>query len=117
MISHSGILVPALMGMMAISVGCTYHHRVVNTGDSALYAVTVQSGSVRFGHGYLGPGSSATYTGSMRIMRSPAPVLSWKTSEDGPAVVQRLEVDRNPGRREVWFEIDGKTAKAVLSPR
>jgi len=64
--------------MLATSVGCSHMHRVVNTGDTMLYAVTVQSGKIKFGHGHLPPKCFATYSGSMKITRSPAPVVSWQ---------------------------------------
>jgi len=103
--------------MLAMSVGCNHAHRVVNTGDSMLYAVTVQSGEQKFGHGYLPPKAVKGYSGSMKIVRTPAPVVSWKTAEGGPSVVQEVKLESNPGCREVVFEIDGKTAKGIIRDR
>lgn len=97
--------------------GCSYMHRVVNTGDSMLYAVTVQSGSHKFGHGYLPPKATAGYSGSMKISRSPAPIVSWKLSEKGETMSQAVKLDSSPGLREVVFEIDGKTVTGSLGRR
>ncbi len=103
--------------LVATSVGCSHMHRVVNTGDTMLYAVTVQSGKTKFGHGYLPPKAFKTYSGSMKITRSPAPVLSWKTELNGAPVVREVELDSNPYGREIVFEIDGKTVRSVLRDR
>ena len=100
--------------IMGTCVGCTHMHRVVNTGDSMLYAVTIQSGDRKFGHGYLPPKATKVYSGSMRIMRVPAPVVSWKTSEEGEPTSQEVDLDVDPGTREVVLEIDGKTVKGVV---
>jgi hypothetical protein len=100
--------------MLLMCAGCSHMHRVVNTGDTMLYAVTVQSGEREFGHGYLPPKAATGYSGSMRIWRSPAPVVSWKMAENGPLVVQEVSLDSEPYWREVVFEIDGKTAKGVV---
>lgn len=102
------------LSILGTCVGCTHMHRVVNTGDSMLYAVTVQSGDRKFGHGYLPPKSTKGYSGSMRIMRVPAPVVSWKTSEKGEPTAQEVDLDVDPGTREVVFEIDGKTVKGSV---
>lgn len=100
--------------MLLMCAGCSHTHRVVNTGDAMLYAVTVQSGAREFGHGYLPPKATAGYSGSMRIRRSPAPVVSWKTAENGSPIVQEVKLDSDPYWREVVFEIDGKTATGVV---
>jgi hypothetical protein len=105
------------LGLLVSCAGCTHAHRVVNTGNSMLYAVTVKSGERRFGHGYLPPKASKTYTGSMPILRAPAPVVSWKMSEAGPPIAREVPLDRSPGRREVCFEIDGETVTLVFRPR
>lgn len=103
--------------LLALSAGCSSMHRVVNTGDRMLYAVTVQSGETKFGHGYLPPKATAGYSGSMRITRSPAPVVSWKMSENGELISQEVALDSEPRQREVVFEIDGKTVKGTLQDR
>lgn len=96
-----------VVGMLASSLGCSHMHRVVNSGDSMLYSVTVQSGGVKCGHGYLPAGCWATYSGSMRIVRTPAPVVSWKMTENGELIVKNVELNSDPGWREVVFEIQG----------
>jgi hypothetical protein len=111
---------PVLFGgiafvMLMQCTGCTHMHRVVNTGDSTLYAVTVHSGNAKFGHGYLPPRASKTYAGAMKIEREP--VVSWKTSESGQPMSQEVKLDSNPGNCEVVFELDGKTVKALLRAR
>jgi hypothetical protein len=102
------------LSMLAMCAGCSHMHRVVNTGNTILYAVNVQSGKTKFGHGYLPPKAFKTYSGSMKITRSPAPIVSWKTTEDGQPVTQEVPLDSWPGWREVVFEIDGKTAKGMI---
>ncbi len=92
-------------------------HRVVNTGDSMLYVVTVQSGDRKFGHGYLPPKAVKGYSGSMKISRNPPPVVSWKMTEHGDLVSQEVKLDYSLGRREVIFEIDGKAVKGSLRKR
>jgi len=84
-------------------------HQAVNIGDCDLYAVTVESGQHKFGHGYLIPSATAGYHGSMPISRSPAPIVSWRTTPDGEAIRRKVELERNPGSRDiVVFEIDGE---------
>ncbi len=100
--------------ILSMCAGCSHMHRVVNTGDTMLYAVTVQSCEVKVGHGYLPPKAFKTYGGDMKIVRSPAPVVSWKMAENGPLVVQEVSLDSEPYWREVVFEIDGKTANGVV---
>jgi hypothetical protein len=100
--------------MLSMCIGCSHMHRVVNTGETMLYAVTVQSGARKFGHGFLPPMATKGYSGSMRIRRSPASVVSWKTAENGPPIVQEVKLASEPYWREVVFEIDGKTAKGVV---
>ena len=103
--------------LFATCGGCAHTHRVVNTGDSMLYAVTVQSGGQKFGHGYLPPKAAKGYSGSMAIRRTPAPVVSWKTTESGQSISQEIALDSDPGEREVVFEIDGKTVKGTIRDR
>ncbi len=75
-----------------------------------LYAVSVQAGDKEFGHGYLAPSCYATYSGSMRIVKTPPPVVSWKTAEDGPRRSQEVRLESAPAWNEdVVFELDGKT--------
>lgn len=103
--------------ILAACAGCTYAHRVVNTGDSMLYAVTVQAGGDKFGHGYLPPAATKGYSGTMQIKRVPAPVVCWKTSERGVLIAQQVSLDADPGTREVVFQIDGKTVRGIIRNR
>lgn len=108
-----GVVVAFLSGC----IGCVSSHRVINTGDSMLYSVKIESGGQEFDHGYLGSKCCATYSGSMRIARQPAPILSWKTTEHGAPISQAVQLEAEPGGREVVFEIDGKTAKGRVDTR
>ncbi|MBM4144534.1 MAG: hypothetical protein FJ225_13235 [Lentisphaerae bacterium] len=65
----------------------------------------------------MAPKCWATYSGSMRIVRKPPPVIFWKTSEGGKQMSQAVELDRNPGTREVEFRLDGKTVSATITER
>lgn len=103
--------------LLALCTGCSHMHRVVNTGDSMLYAVTVQSGDRKCGHGLIPPTCYKTYSGSMKISRNPPPVVSWKMTEHGDLVSQEVKLDYSLGRREVIFEIDGKAVKGSLRKR
>ena len=113
----SGIRLGVSVGLFAFCVGCSHTHRVVNTGDSMLYGVTVQSGEKKFGYGYLPPKAFKSYNGSMRITRSPAPIVSWKTTENGEPVKQDVKMDSEPRGREVVFELDGKTVRVTFNDR
>ena len=97
--------------------GCgQYRHRVVNAGDTLLYAVSVQSAEVEFGHGYLPSGATKAYSGSMRIVKNPPPVVSWKNEDRGELIRRIVALPRSQGRgSEVVFEImaDG-SVKALV---
>ena len=105
------------LALLALCTGCSHMHRVVNTGDGMLYAVTVQSGDRKCGHGLLPATCYKTYSGSMKISRNPPPVVSWKMTEHGDFVSQAVKLDYNLGWREVIFELDGKTVKGSLRKR
>ena len=113
----SGIRLGVSVGLFAFCVGCSHMHRVVNTGNSMLYGVVVQSGEKRFSHGYLPSKCYSTYNGSMRITRSPAPIVSWKTTENGEPMKQEATMDSEPRGREVVFELDGKTVRVTFNDR
>lgn len=98
--------------MLLVFSGCMHAHRVVNVGDAMLVGVTVSSGERSFGHGYLPPGAVKGYSGSMKIRRSPPPVVSWKTAEDGEVLSQAVILDEESNGRDVVFELDGRTVKA-----
>lgn len=102
------------LAFLATCIGCSHMHRIVNTGDRELYAVTIQSGKAKFGHGCLIPKAYKTYGGSMMIRRSPPPVVSWKTEEHGEVLRQEVLLDAYPLWREVVFELDGKTVKGKI---
>jgi hypothetical protein len=82
-----------------------------------LYSVKIESGGQEFEHGYLPPKAVKGYSGSMHIARQPAPILSWKTTEHGALISQAVQLEAEPGGREVVFEIDGKTAKGRVDTR
>jgi len=104
--------------MVLCCVGCSHSHRVVNVGAHDLYAVNVHSGDKRFGHGFVAVGSTAGYSGSMKISKSPSPILSWKNEERGQVFKQSVNLDRSPGTHwEVVFELDGTNVNTVLERR
>lgn len=114
---NTAMVVRGGLAIVAMCTGCTHSHRVVNTGAGMLYAVTIQSGVRTFGHGYLPPGAVKGYSGSMQIVRTPAPVVSWKTTENGTPMAREVLLDTEPGAREVVFEIDGKSATGIVRSR
>lgn len=107
-----------LVLMAAFLTGCRDSvHVVENSGSTELYAVDVKSGDQIFGHGTLIPGASSGYIGSMKITKSPAPVLSWKNSKYGEVLSREVLLDQDPGvGEEVVFELDGKTVKFTIRP-
>ncbi len=104
----------AVVMVMLAGSGCVYKHRVMNTGPQMLYGVNVESRNYAFGHGYLPPKAFKGYMGSMRIVNNPAPVVSWKLSEEGDVITREVLLGRNPGRQEVVFEIDGETVRGFI---
>ena len=105
--------------LLLISTGCsTYSHRVVNTSDEMLYAVTIESGEKKIGYGYLPANTMKSYHGSMVIKQRPAPVVSWKNSLDGETFTDEVFLTQNPRAAYcVVFEIDGTHARARFERR
>jgi len=105
--------------LLAVCTGCASSmHRVVNTGDRMLYAVTVESDGTEFGHGYLPPGAGKGYHGAMGIKQSPPPVISWRTEERGPTISREAKLARKPWSwHKVVFEIDGENVTARLASK
>ena len=98
--------------------GCTYGHRVVNVGGRDLYAVDVRSAGKTFGHGRVSSGTVAGYEGAMRIVKTPAPTISWRNEEGGVAIERRVTLERQPGSRWiVVFELDGTNVVAHMESR
>ena len=103
---------------LTLTSGCaTYAHRVVNTGGTSLYCVTVRAEGRNFDHGYLVPGATKGYMGSMRIRRSPPPVVCWRTAEHGETLSEEVSLSGNPWGCEVVFKLDGKHVTATLEPK
>ena len=104
--------------LMLFGSGCMSSHRVRNTCDVLLYAVTVQSGGRDVNHGYLAPGLTKAYYGPMRVAKSPPPVVSWKMDVNGPWLKQAVEMESRPGLNDdVLFELDGQTVRGHCERR